>query len=73
MKNIEKFIASFLLPACLLGIGACTNNDEPAKTNDHFLKEKLDTIKKAEAVEQLIQDATAKQRRMIDEQTQGHL
>ena len=53
---------------------ACSNDDKASTLNEalpkeHFAKEKLDTIKKAEAVNQLVQDAAAKQNRNIDEQS----
>lgn len=54
---------------------ACSDNDESSTINaplpkEHFAKQKLDTIKKAEAVNQLVQDAAARQNRSIDEQAQ---
>ena len=78
MKIITKFISPFvtlfiapcLLIICILSITACGNNKESAKAEDHFMNEKLDTIKKAEAVDQLVQDAAATQRRTIDEQSE---
>ena len=63
---------SFLL-LCLFLVGACSGESDTSTSNndvpkEHFAKEKLDTIKKAEAVNQLVQDAAAQQRREIDEQ-----
>ena len=53
---------------------ACSGNDSASTQNEaaskeHFAKEKLDTIKKAETVNQLVQDAAAKQDQHIDEQS----
>jgi len=55
--------------ACILSTTGCGNDKASAKVEDHFMKEKLDTIKEAEAVDQLIQDTAATQRRTIDEQS----
>ncbi len=43
---------------------------EDKTMEDHIWKEQTDTIKKAEAVNQLIQDAAEKQRQMIEKQIQ---
>lgn len=53
---------------------ACSNDDKASTMNEavpkeHFAKQKLDTIKKAEAVNQLVLDAAARQNHNIDEQT----
>jgi hypothetical protein len=67
------------LPILLLSLvflaTACSEHDDASTMNDpapkeHFAKQKLDTIKKAEAVNQLVQDAAARQNRNIDEQSQ---
>ena len=68
-KSISLFIAPCLLMACILSTTGCGNDKASAKVEDHFMKEKLDTIKEAEAVDQLIQDTAATQRRTIDEQS----
>ena len=70
MKSTSKTILQCVVLAFAFSIAACNNASEPAKAEDHFLEEKLDTIKKAEAVDQLIQDAAAIQRRTIDEQSE---
>ncbi len=41
---------------------------EDKKMEDHIWKEQTDTIRKAEAVNQLIQDAAERQRQMIENQ-----
>lgn len=56
----------FLLTACSSGSDPSTKDDQPSK--EHFAQEKLEAIKKAEAVNQLVQDAAAQQSRKIDEQ-----
>ena len=68
-KSIYLFIAPCLLMVCILSTTGCGNDKAPAKVEDHFIKEKLDTIKKAEAVDQLVHDAAATQRRTIDKQS----
>ena len=70
MNPTIKTISLFFLLSFILATTACNNASEPAKTKDHFLKEKLVTIKKAEAVEQLIQNTDAMKRRAIDEQSE---
>lgn len=70
MKNTIKMIGLLFLFTTTFVTTACTNEAEPEKTNDNFLEGKLDTIKKSEAVDQLIQDTAAMQRRMIDEQSE---
>ena len=70
MKPITKIIAQGFLLSFIFAVTACNNANESTKTEEHFLTEKLDTIKKAEAVDQLIQNAGAVQRRTINEQGQ---
>ena len=55
-----------LIPLILRG---CPD-DEDKKVGDHVWKEQTDTIKKADEVNQLIQDAAIKQQQEIDQQTQ---
>lgn len=69
MKTTTQIIAQCFLLMSISVITAC-GNDTPVKTDEHFLAEKLETIKKAEAVDQIIQDAAALQRRTIDEQSE---
>jgi len=62
------FVAAFLAT----GMTACdkTPAQKSAAEKEHFLTEQMETIKKAEAVEQMVQDAAEMQRRRIDEQAQ---
>ena len=46
------------------------SDDEGKKIGDHVGKEQTDTIKKADEVNQLIQDAAKNQQQEIDQQTQ---
>lgn len=70
MKIIKIIFIQYFILSFIFTITACNNANEPAKADDHFIKEKLDTIKKAEAVDQLIQDTAAKQLRNIDGQSE---
>lgn len=54
-------------------LAACSDKnstEKKAAEKEHFMTEKMQTIKKAEAVNQLVQDAAAQQRRRIDEESQ---
>ena len=54
-------------------LAACSETDSSkgsAAEKEHFLTEKMQTIKKAEQVNQLVQDAAAQQRKRIDEESQ---
>ncbi len=60
-----------LLAILVAGLTACSEQTSPEKTimeEEHFLTEKLETIKKAETVEKMIQDAATQQRRTIKDQ-----
>jgi len=60
-----------LLAILVTGLTACSEQTSPEKTiteEEHFLTEKLETIKKAETVEKMIQDAATQQRRNIENQ-----
>jgi hypothetical protein len=46
-----------------------TPAQKAAAEKEHFLSEKMQTIEKAKAVDQMIQDAAAQQHRNIDEQS----
>lgn len=61
-----------LLSLFIATLAACdkTPAQKSAAEKEHFLTEKMQTIKKAEAVDQLVQDAAAMQRRRIDEESQ---
>ena len=67
MNNQWKWILASLFIATL---GACdkTPAQKSAAEKEHFLSEKMQTIKKAEAVDKILQDAAAQQRRNIDDQ-----
>jgi len=68
MNHQQKII---LLPIFLMSLVACSEQTSSEKTTtekEHFLSEKLETIKKAKAVEKMIQDAATQQRRNIEEQ-----
>ena len=67
MRNIVLTLVVLLVSFVLLkGFPKVENN----KMEDHIWKEQTDAIKKAEAVNQLIQDAAEKQRQMIENQIQ---
>ncbi len=67
MRNIVLTLV-VLLVAFLLLNGFPELEDK--KMEDHIWKEQTDTIRKAEAVNQLIQDAAEKQRQLIEKQIQ---
>lgn len=49
-------------------LAACS--DETQKVEDHVWKEQADMIDKAKGVEELMNDATIKQRKLIEKNTQ---
>jgi len=60
-----------LLAIFVASLTACSEQTSSEKTlteEAHFLTEKLETIKKAETVEKVIQDAATQQRRNIEDQ-----
>ncbi|MCF6337570.1 MAG: hypothetical protein L3J84_06410 [Gammaproteobacteria bacterium] len=62
---------TILLAILAAGLTACSEQTSPEKAiteEEYFLTEKLETIKKAETVEKMIQDAATQQRRNIKEQ-----
>jgi hypothetical protein len=66
----HKWQAIFL-SAFISMLAACSDKATTEKATaekEHFLTEKMQTIKKAEQVEKMIQDATENQRRSIEEQ-----
>lgn len=66
-----KAIIPSLLFSIILITGCSSDTDtqkQNAANNEHFMSEQAKALKKAEEVNQLIQDAAAKQRRLIDEQ-----
>lgn len=67
MNNKWSLVFLAIIAASL---GACdkTPAQKSAAEKEHFLGEKMETIKKAEAVDQMLQDAAAQQRRNIDDQ-----
>ncbi|MBL1277623.1 MAG: hypothetical protein COB30_016195 [Ectothiorhodospiraceae bacterium] len=75
-KPLIKSLSIFLL-FFVFAITGCSGSDDASDTtakhdktlpDDHFLKEKLETIKKAEEVEQIVQDAADKRRKIMEEQ-----
>ena len=64
MKTLWQVITLSLFLLVLTGCPEKT----PTEKQDHFLKEKTDTIKKAEQVDQILQDAAGQQRRNIEDQ-----
>ena len=68
MKSRWQVVSLIILIAML---AACSDKGASAKTaveKEHFLTEKMQTIKKAEAVGQVLQDAASQQRRSIEDQ-----
>ena len=63
-----------ILGAALLLASACSDdgkdNSDKKPSGDHVWKEQTQVIDKAKAVEGLIEDAAAEQRKIIDEQAQ---
>jgi uncharacterized lipoprotein len=60
-----------LLAFFITALAACSDKTPAQKSaaeKENFLSEKMETIKKAEAVDQMIQDAAAQQRRNIEDQ-----
>ena len=74
MKTTINICRQFFLLLFFSVAIACSSNDESSTakdqaSKDNFMQEKLDTIKKAEAVNQLIQDTATKQNLDIDDQS----
>ena len=67
-----KAIIPILLLLSISNMAGCSSDTDTQKQNtankDHFLSDQEKALKKAEAVNQLIQDTAAKQRQLIDEQ-----
>ena len=57
-----------ILGAVLLLASACSDDDKDS--GDHVWKEQTQTIDRAKAVEGMLEDAAAEQRKIIDEQAQ---
>ncbi len=68
MNNQWKIILFLIFVMSLIACSEQTSSEKTVAEKEHFLSEKLETIKKAEAVEQMIQDAAAQQRRTIENQ-----
>ena len=62
-----RYLLLTLLIAFLF-IGGCSDGKDK-KTENHIWKEKADTIKKAEAVKQLMQESAEKQKQAINKQS----
>lgn len=59
----------FMVSLFMLALTACSDKAKTAtEKKEHFLSEKMETIKKAEEVNQIIQDGATQQRRNIEEQ-----
>lgn len=75
-KNINRtgslILLSIIVASLAATLVACdkTPTQKDAAEKEHFLTEKMETIKKAEAVEQMVHDAAALQRQRIDEESQ---
>ena len=58
----------FILFVALIMMIGCTN-DDTQKKKEHVWKEQTDTMKKAQAVEGVLQDSAEAERKQIEEQT----
>jgi len=63
----QIFLLAFFI-AALAGCSDKTPAQKAAIEKEHFLSEKMETIKKAKQVEQILLDAAEKQRRNIEDQ-----
>ena len=66
-----KAIIPPLLLSVFLMMGCSSDTDtqkQNAASKEHFMIDQEKALKKAEAVNQFVQDAAAKQRRLIDDQ-----
>lgn len=68
MNNKWQIIFLAVFAATLVACSDKTPAQKTAVEKEHFLTEKMQTIKKAEQVNQLLQDTAKKQRREIEEQ-----
>jgi len=69
MNHQWKIILLSIFVTSLIACSEQTSSEKTVTEKEHFLSEKLETIKKAEAVEKMIQDAAAQQRRTIEDQS----
>jgi ribosomal protein L20A (L18A) len=69
---LKIYRVALLIPFLLTG--ACTseeNQSTPAQPDkNHIFKDQVQALEKAKAVEKALQDAAAKRRKMIEQQTQ---
>ncbi len=75
MEGIKlNFIIILTLFGTLMILSGCptNNNDEQKQStnDDHFLKEKVDTLNEAKKVEQMLKESTERKRKNLEEQTQ---
>jgi len=57
-----------ILPVIFL-LSACSDERDKVAEGEHIWKEQTQALEKAQAVDQMVQDAHAQQRQLIDEQT----
>ena len=68
MNHKWQIILLSTFTATLIACSDTATIEKTAAEKEHFLTEKMQTIKKAEQVNQLIQDAATQQRSTIEEQ-----
>ncbi|HHI92942.1 MAG TPA: hypothetical protein ENK04_05410 [Gammaproteobacteria bacterium] len=68
MSNKWHIVLFTILMAGLTACSEQASSEKNAAEKAHFLSEKQKTIKKAKAVEKMIQDAATQQRRNIEDQ-----
>lgn len=57
-----------LLFLFVLLVSACSDERDKVAEGEHVWKDQTQALEKAQAVEQIVQDASAQQRQLIDEQ-----
>ena len=60
----------FILVCTLLLLGACDGGGDGAENREHVWSEQVNTINRAEGVEDILGAASTRQRQQIDEQMQ---
>ncbi len=65
--NIQyKIILTLILTASLISCSEQEPSEKKAVEKEHFLSEKQEALKKAKAVEQIIQDATKQRQHSVN-------
>ena len=71
MKPVSIILKLSALVFCVFLVQACSDKTEnTGGTGDHVWKTQTESLKKAQQVDQVLQDATAEHKQAIEQQTQ---